>query len=85
MASVLASIYVGDYGIKDKPSPYIDATFDISDCSRVISLDFHGSDKSSIENNLFKLDTLIGALHKFREVYELEQRKILEKDSDNTE
>lgn len=42
-----------------------EATFDISDCDRKISLSF-GLSAGSMENNLYKVDTIIDAAKTFR-------------------
>lgn len=44
------------------------ATFSVTDCGRKIELDFYASCKSDVENNRYKLNTLIAELQQFKNV-----------------
>lgn len=58
--------------ITDAKDNWLEANIAISDCSRTVHLDFgsYGGDKAgTIDNNLYKLDTLIEQLTAFREEY----------------
>lgn len=57
-----------------------DYTFQISDCSRVISLDLRFDEPSYRRNNLHKIDTLIRTLEKFRDAVEDEQMEYEERE-----
>lgn len=50
--------------------PY--ALLQMSDCDRSINWDFEWSDKADRENNLYKVNTMLGLLTKFRDGMELE-------------
>lgn len=45
---------------------YLNSSFQISDCSNKINLEFSVDTKESFENSLFKLDTLLNGIRKFR-------------------
>lgn len=60
---------------RNKRYPF--ASFDISDCTRAISLTFSVKSKKEYKNALYKIDTLIAALEAFRERL-IKERKRLE-------
>lgn len=45
---------------------YDDGVIIISDCSKVISLDFSFSDEEEFDNSIFKIDTMIEVLNNFK-------------------
>lgn len=67
-ASVIA--YVERGAKKSRRSPWVHLT--ISDCSREIALEFETYNEDSRRNSLFKINTLIGSLTKFRDALTLE-------------
>lgn len=55
---------------------YVSCDLTIGDCSRQISLDFDHYSKKDRENSLYKIDTILGAITKFREALVVEYEAI---------
>lgn len=64
---------------EDKVNNYLYPTLHIADCSRVVSLDVHADNAKTRANVLFKLNTLIDTLTKFRDALVAEWEKDKEK------
>jgi hypothetical protein len=58
-------VFVEDTSRGRRRAPKID--LQIADCTNVINLEFSLVDARFRENSLFKIDTLLGALHRFRD------------------
>ncbi|HEX6701239.1 MAG TPA: hypothetical protein VF101_10955 [Gaiellaceae bacterium] len=58
-------VFVEDMTVGRRREPKID--LQIADCTNMIHLEFSLVDARFRENSLFKIDTLLGALHRFRQ------------------
>ena len=63
-------VYVEDTTYGRRRQPHFD--LQIADCTNVIRLEFSLADARLRENSLFKIDTLLGALARFREALAVE-------------
>lgn len=63
MAAFEADIY---YNVDTEEYKSVYGNFAITDCSRKISLDFYASNLEDVDNNMFKIDTLLAELQDFR-------------------
>jgi hypothetical protein len=63
------------------PSPHV--TLEITDCSNAINLEFALTSAGDRENALFKVDTLLGALGRFREALGAEAALYADRERDH--
>jgi hypothetical protein len=66
-ASIVTKVNVDKEYKDDKlVGMYLGTTFNISDCDRKIALDFAVNNQENYDNSIYKLDTLINNIRKFK-------------------
>lgn len=73
----LASVQVVIKNSDDYCLNAIESIVQISDCRRVITLDFNAFDQEAFEKNIHKIKTLLSVLKEFHSKYEKLGKKIL--------
>ena len=77
-------VYVGDTSnerVRRGVPPHPHLKLRIADCTNVIVLEFELTDAQLRENSLFKIDTLLGALTRFRQALAAEAVLYAERES----